>query len=119
MPTQVDALRMEQVLSNVLENAVKYSEDDGTVEVCVGVKDGGILLAVRDEGIGLPPGAECAIFDPFARGDNAIEREGMGLGLYICRQIVHRHGGRIWGSSPGPDKGTTFSVWIPFAGVTE
>ncbi len=72
-------------------------------------------VAVHDEGIGLPAGSEEAIFEPFGRAPNASHRQiqGLGLGLYICRQIVERHGGQIWAESPGDGHGTTFRFWLP------
>ena len=64
-----------------------------------------------------PAGAAEAIFEPFGRAPNAAERHipGMGLGLYICREIAELHGGRIWAESAGEDRGTTFAIWLPFA----
>jgi signal transduction histidine kinase len=74
-----------------------------------------VILEVRDQGIGLPDGAEQSIFEPFGRAPNAADRQirGMGLGLYLCRSIVERHGGRIWAESPGEGRGTTVRVWLP------
>ena len=96
-PIQGDADRLEQVLSNLLENAIKYSPDGGPVRVELGRTEDEIVLAIRDDGIGLPPDAAETIFQPFGRAPNAAEQNlpGMGLGLYICRNIVERHGGTI------------------------
>ena len=80
--------------------------------------EGGTLLTVADQGIGLPPGAGEAIFQPFGRAANA-ERStvpGLGLGLYVCRNVVERHGGRIWAESAGEGLGTTLSLWLPASG---
>jgi PAS domain S-box-containing protein len=116
-PVELDPDRIEQVLDNLLRNAVKYSPDGGTVFVTLRRNDGGALLEVRDQGIGLPPGAADIIFEPFGRAANAERRNlpGMGLGLYICRSIVERHSGRIWADSPGEHQGMTVSVWLPLA----
>ena len=80
----------------------------------------GARVEVQDHGIGLPPGAVEAIFEPFGRAPNATERQapGLGLGLYICRMIVERHGGRIWAASDGEDRGTTVGFWLPCAEAT-
>jgi signal transduction histidine kinase len=108
-----DAARLEQVVNNLLDNAVKYSPDGGAVEVTVRCEDTGVDIHVRDEGIGLPPDATEAIFEPFGRATNTAGIPGMGLGLHICRGIVERHGGRIWAESAGDGCGTTVSLWLP------
>jgi signal transduction histidine kinase len=114
-PVLVDPDRFEQVVVNLLSNAVKYTPAGGPIEVSLDAQEGGVLLAVRDCGIGLPPGSSESIFEPFGRASNAARRQiqGMGLGLHISREIVQRHGGRIWASSRGEDQGTTLSVWLP------
>jgi signal transduction histidine kinase len=110
-----DRDRLEQVLWNLLDNAVKYSPEGGEVGISVGRQDGGLYFEVQDSGIGLTPGSAEAIFEPFGRAPNATERQlpGLGLGLYICRMIVERHGGRIWARSAGEDLGTSVRVWLP------
>jgi signal transduction histidine kinase len=112
---RADPERLEQVLGNLLDNAVKYSPEGGEVRVSLRAEGAGAVLTVRDEGIGLPPGAEEAIFEPFGRAANAQAGQlpGMGLGLYVCREIVDLHDGRIWASSAGEGEGATFSVWLP------
>lgn len=114
-PIQGDADRLEQVLSNLLENAIKYSPEGGVVRLELGRSGDEIVLAMRDEGIGLPRDAAESIFRPFGRAPNASERNlpGMGLGLYICQNIVERHGGRIVARSAGEDLGTTFEITLP------
>jgi CheY-like chemotaxis protein len=116
-PMKVDRHRMQQTLSNVLENAIKYSPEGGRIEVGVRASDSGVLLTVSDHGIGLPPEATRTIFTPFGRGTNAQRQQvpGMGLGLYIARQIVDQHGGRIWAESAGEGSGTLVSIWLPNA----
>lgn len=113
-----DPDRLEQVLDNLLENAVKYSPEGGTIRVAIDPADERIVLRVRDEGIGLPPDAAEAIFEPFGRAANAAERllPGMGLGLHVCRGIVEAHGGRIWAESGGVGRGTTLVVELPRSG---
>ncbi len=116
-----DPARLEQVLSNLLDNAVKYSPDGDEVRLTLEPDGEGVLLRIRDEGIGLPPGAPATIFEPFDRAMNAERRHlpGLGLGLYICRNIVEQHGGRIWAESPGEGHGTTVAVWLPRCGEPE
>jgi signal transduction histidine kinase len=112
-----DPDRLEQVVENLIDNAVKYSPDGGQIEVAVGAEDGQVVLSVRDQGIGLPPGAAERIFEPFERAANAATRQlpGMGLGLHICRNIVELHGGWIAVESPGENQGTTVTVRLPCA----
>jgi signal transduction histidine kinase len=127
-PVSADPDRLEQVLDNLLNNAVKYSPQGGDVRVILGEdhaeqtghastgENRGVRLTVQDQGIGLPPGMEEIIFEPFGRASNATQNHlpGMGLGLYISRHIVEQHGGRIWVESPGEGQGTRFHVWLPF-----
>lgn len=110
-----DPDRLEQVLTNLLDNALKYSPDGAELAVHVQPKARGVLVEVSDRGIGLPPEAAERIFEPFSRAANAEERQitGMGLGLYICRNIVEQHHGRIWARSEGLGHGTVISVWLP------
>jgi signal transduction histidine kinase len=117
-PVLVDQDRLEQVLCNLLDNAAKYSPAGGEIRVRLAPSEGGVLLAVEDQGVGLPPGSADVIFEPFGRASNAADCNvpGMGLGLHICRIIVERHAGRIWATSDGEGHGTTFWVWLPVAG---
>lgn len=112
---QADPARLEQVLSNLLTNAVKYAPDGGTIGVTVVYESASAHVLIRDDGIGLPDGSMDAIFQPFGRAPNASHRQiqGLGLGLYICRQIVERHGGEIWAESLGDGAGATFRFWLP------
>ncbi len=102
-------------MTNLLENAVKYSPDGGRIWVALRHDADQVQLTVRDEGIGLPDGASETIFRPFGRAANASEHNlpGMGLGLYICRSIIERHGGQITATSEGEERGTTLSIELP------
>jgi signal transduction histidine kinase len=118
----IDPDRIRQVLANLLSNALKYSPDGGPVQVELSVApDQGVLVHVRDTGIGLPALATESIFEPFGRAPNAHARNipGMGLGLYICRQIVLSHGGRIRAESAGEGRGTTVCMWLPRSGAQD
>jgi signal transduction histidine kinase len=108
-----DALRMEQVVNNLVSNAIKYSPAGGRVEVGIEHQGSEILLQVRDHGIGIPPDEQRAIFEPFHRGKSSRETiAGVGLGLATARRIVEAHGGRIELASE-LGNGSMFSVYVP------
>ncbi len=110
-----DSGRIDQVLTNLLDNAVKYTPQGGEITIEVRSQDRGIAVSIQDHGIGLPPEAIEQIFVPFGRAKNAIASNlpGMGLGLYICRMIIERHNGWIRAESPGENQGTTMTFWLP------
>ncbi len=110
----VDARRFEQVLRNLLDNAIKYSPDGGTITVQAYRDHAQIVIAVKDEGIGIPVGEWDRIFERFHRVENEITRRmrGAGLGLAVCRGIIEAHGGRIWVESQ-PGAGSTFCFTLP------
>lgn len=109
-----DEVRMTQLLENLVENAVKYSPDGGSVLVRVWREGERNYLSVTDQGIGIPSADIPRLFERFHRGTNVNDRKfsGMGLGLFICRGIAEQHGGRISASSE-PGKGSTFQVALP------
>ena len=109
-----DAYRLEQVVFNLLENALKYSPDGGTIRVRLSVSKDLMVLSVKDPGIGIPEDQQQQLFDRYFRARNASTRSygGLGLGLYISRDIVERHGGRIWVESE-PGQGATFHFTLP------
>lgn len=115
-PVEIVADRdhLEQVLNNLIANAVKYSPDGGQITVRVREDGDEAALAVTDSGIGIPPEELEAVFGLFYRSPDRRARDvgGMGLGLYISKEIVDRHGGRIWAES-APGQGTTFEVRLP------
>jgi len=110
----VDAKRIEQVLRNLLDNAIKYSPDGGTITVQERRDKSQILFSVSDEGIGIPADERERIFERFHRVENDVTRRmrGAGLGLAVCRGIVEAHGGRIWVESQ-PGAGSTFCFTLP------
>lgn len=117
-PVRVKADRrlIEEVLINLVENALKFSPDDEPVRVGVQLHEGEALATVQDDGLGIPQDQQAKVFERFYRATNAGSRprNGLGLGLFITRSIVERHGGRIWVESQ-PGKGSTFYVALPLA----
>jgi len=120
-PLLVDPDRIDQIVTNLLENAVKYSPDGGAIQIRLAPDGDGMLVRVRDQGIGLPAGAAERIFQPFGRASNAISAHipGLGLGLYVCHQIADQHGGRLWAESAGEGQGTTMQLWLPLVADAE
>ncbi len=115
---QADPRRIEQVLSNLIGNAIKYSPEGGAIEVTIRVDEETreALLSVRDQGIGIPLHERAQVFRRFARASNAQAYgiRGAGLGLYLCRELVEAHGGRIW-LEPVEGQGSTFFVALPLS----
>ena len=119
-PVAADPDMLRQVLANLVENAVKYSPRGGRVHVSLEPREGRILFAVRDEGLGIPLREQERIFKKFFRLDPNLARGvgGTGLGLYISRELVRRMGGRIWVASR-EGEGSTFFFELPVAGPEE
>ncbi len=110
-----DPLLLEEVLVNLVDNAIKFSLDGGEITVRARQEDGHIHLAVADEGIGIPPEELERIFERFYQVDKGTTRrfDGMGIGLALSRQIISLLGGRIWAESEGRNQGATFHVLLP------
>jgi PAS domain S-box-containing protein len=114
----LDPDRIDQVLTNLVSNAIKYSPDGGDVTVRIRDVDGTIEIAVSDQGIGIGASDQSRLFQPFSRSETVHRAiSGEGLGLYITSQIVERHGGSIFVQSE-PDKGSTFTVRLPRDGAS-
>ena len=110
---EVDPLRLEQVLTNLLDNAIKYSPDGGPIEVAVSRSMGDALeIAVRDHGVGIPAEKRALIFERFYQAHGNGHKSGLGLGLYVSREIVELHGGEITAEFPS-DGGSRFVVGLP------
>jgi signal transduction histidine kinase len=111
----VDSLRLEQVLTNLLDNAVKYTPGGGSIEVVLGQVGANLAeLRVRDHGLGIPVEKRGGIFERYYQAHSEAHRSGLGLGLYICRQIIEMHGGAIWAEFPD-DGGTRMVVQLPIS----
>jgi two-component system sensor histidine kinase KdpD len=109
---ECDAVLIERVLANLLENAGKYTPVQTPVEILVHAADDELLVSVRDHGPGVAKGQEELIFEKFTRGHAESATPGVGLGLAICRAIVDAHRGRIW-VEPTQPQGATFTFSLP------
>lgn len=110
----VDAEKIRAVLQNLLENAVKYTPEGGKINVTTSATPESIRIAIKDTGIGIPEEQQKNIFSRFFRAPNAIkiQTDGSGLGLFITKSIVEKHGGKIWFES-SLGQGTTFYFTLP------
>jgi signal transduction histidine kinase/CheY-like chemotaxis protein len=108
-----DEQRIQEVLENLISNAIKFNQPGGSVEIGATIRKGEVQIWVRDSGIGIAPEHLPHVFDRFWQGVKR-DRRGTGLGLAICRAIIDAHGGRIWAESE-PGSGTTLSFTLPVA----
>jgi signal transduction histidine kinase len=117
LPVHADRDRLDQVLTNLIENAVKYSPEGGPIRVIAERRGGEVEVRVADVGVGIPPEHRDHVFERFYQADGDIGRRrfgGLGLGLYISRAIVDAHGGRIWAAPNAEDgAGSVFGFRIP------
>ncbi len=116
LPLLGDVTRLEQVLSNLLRNAVKFTEPGGHVDVTAGRGAAGeAVVRVRDDGAGMAADLLSRAFDLFAQGEQALDREGagLGIGLTLVRSLVEMHGGRVEARSEGPGRGSELEVRLP------
>jgi signal transduction histidine kinase len=109
-----DREMISQVLSNLISNAIKYSPDAKEINIHIDRDDKGVLVSVKDFGIGIPEKEQCKLFQRFSRTDIVNEHNipGSGLGLYICFEIIRKHAGRLWMESK-KDSGSTFYFSLP------
>ena len=114
---QIDAVLMERVLVNLLENAAKYTPAGTAIQITAQAQSDAVALTITDQGPGLPQGREELVFEKFERGSRESATPGVGLGLAICRAIVQAHGGSIRGDTVKNDQGhaagARFTVWLP------
>ncbi|MHB1414478.1 MAG: PAS domain S-box protein [Chloroflexota bacterium] len=115
---QGDRDRLEQVIANMLDNAMRYSPKGGPIDVAVDVRDGRAIVSVRDRGVGIPKEKQGRIFQRFYRAHTGTPYDygGMGVGLYISSEIAGRHGGRMWFESR-EGRGSTFYLGLPAGGT--
>jgi signal transduction histidine kinase len=114
-PVHADPRRLEQVLSNLISNAIKFAGEGGKVEVDAAPSDGAMVnVRVRDNGAGIAADEIGQLFEKYRQGGNVkyASQKGTGLGLVICKMIVEAHGGRIWVESE-PARGSTFYFSLP------
>lgn len=110
-----DPVRLTQVLSNLLDNASKYTPKGGQVRLSAALDAGNVVITVSDTGIGISPGAIAHIFDPFVQDKHAVafSSAGLGIGLTVVRELVEGHGGTVVASSAGAGLGSQFVVTLP------
>jgi two-component system, sensor histidine kinase len=119
LPVEGDQTRIAQVVSNLLNNAAKYTEPGGRIELAARREGAEVLVTVKDNGIGLEPDQTARIFDMFVQVDRSLERTqaGLGVGLTLSRTLVELHQGRIEVASAGKGKGSEFTVRLPVSTV--
>jgi PAS domain S-box-containing protein len=117
---EADEARLTQILTNLLDNAVKFTEAGGRVEVGLAVETdcGRAVLRVADTGVGIEPGLLPTLFEPFRQADRSLDRSkgGLGLGLALVKGLAELHGGEVEARSEGPGRGSEFAVRLPLAG---
>ena len=118
---RADPERLTQVVTNLLVNAAKFSDEGSTIIVDARTEEGFVRLSVRDEGIGISPEMLDTIFDDYVQRPESLDRtrDGLGLGLAIVRSLVRQHGGRVFARSDGVGKGSEFVVELPAVAVPE
>ena len=116
-----DPERLTQVVTNLLVNAAKFSDEGSNISVDARIDEGFVRLSVRDEGIGISPEMLDTIFDDYVQRPESLDRtrDGLGLGLAIVRSLVRQHGGRVFARSDGVGKGSEFVVELPAVAVPE
>jgi len=117
MTLDADPARLAQVISNLLNNAAKYTEEGGQIWLTARRHGNEAVISVRDNGLGIPPETLPVVFDMFAQVDRTIKRAqgGLGIGLTLSRNLVELHGGTIECHSEGPGKGSEFTVRLPLS----
>ncbi len=110
----IDKEKIRHVIFNYVDNAIKYTPK-GEIKILVNTHDDGLRVQVQDTGLGFGKIDEVNFFQKFYRGSNAAPSgiPGTGLGIYVCKKFIEKHGGEVWAKSKGLDKGSEFGFWIP------
>jgi CheY-like chemotaxis protein/anti-sigma regulatory factor (Ser/Thr protein kinase) len=116
-----DAARVEQIVTNLIDNALKYTPSGGTIDVNVRIKEQVVALTVKDSGIGIPGDLLPRVFDVFVQGEISLDRAkgGLGIGLALVKQLVELHNGTIAAISGGKGAGSTFEIEFPLRDFAE
>jgi signal transduction histidine kinase len=117
LPVDADTVRLEQIICNLVTNALKFTVEPGEIRVETSAEGAGAFVAVQDPGIGFEPGAAAQLFAPFLQVNPTLARSagGLGIGLTIVQRLTELHGGSVSASSEGPGKGARFVVRLPLA----
>jgi len=116
IPTRVDTLHIQEVFTNLFNNAVKYTDGPGKIFIDAKQNDDYVLISVKDTGIGISKDQLPCLFDEYFKADpSRHDFDSSGLGLPICKRIIQRHKGRIWAESEGLGKGSTFYFTLPLS----
>jgi len=112
-----DPTRLEQIVSNLLDNALKYTPSGGSIDLALARAGDDVVFSVRDSGVGIPPELLPQVFDVFVQGAISIDRSqgGLGIGLSLVRRLVELHGGSVAADSPGAGRGSSFTIRLPYA----
>jgi signal transduction histidine kinase len=112
-----DATRLEQIATNLIDNALKYTPGGGSIDIGIAPDGEDVVLTVRDSGVGIAPDLLPHVFDVFVQGAISIDRSqgGLGIGLSLVRRLVELHGGKVQASSEGSSTGSTFQIRLPRA----
>jgi len=120
-PVEGDLTRLSQVISNLLDNAAKYTEEGGNISLTSENVGSRAVIRVKDDGMGIPSHILPHVFDLFTQADRSLDRSqgGLGIGLTLVRRLVELHGGSVEAHSAGPGKGSEFVIYLPIATVAE
>ncbi|WP_116810057.1 response regulator [Steroidobacter cummioxidans] len=112
-----DKVRLAQCIANLLTNAARYTKPGGEIQVRAMIEDDAAVVAIIDNGIGMPAELISRVFELFVQGERALDRSqgGLGIGLAVCRMLIEMQGGTAAASSPGIDQGSTFTLRLPLA----